>query len=1249
MIARYLGVLTSDPDQPFALQRLLDLYRQRDGNLDKLPGDITTRIAQGRAVYALLVVLGDVESARNDLSAARDAYQRAITMEPARPAALRALATLEIDKGNTPAGRELLERAVAGSAAGEPKRALLRKLAELALDANDYDAAAREFARLADGGGVYLAAEYARALVAKGEHQRAVDEYKRVLARLRGDARVTAPLLIELAKAQLNAGDATVAIETLQDARRAAGASGLTAEIDETRMEAYRRSGRLNELAEELAHRNSPNDLALLATIWDELGDTTRALDAYRRVLARQRNAIDIRLRVIALLSREGRIDDVVAEYRALVRVAPREPRFVTELAQLLMETGKRAEALKLLSSIAAQHPRDARLHEALAQLYTRWQEPERAAAELTLLTRIAPEDPMHLVVLGEQQIEQGDREAALATWRRILRVSDSKAKAHVTLGELLVDHDMLNEAVTEYREAIKLDDSDLMATRGLAEALERLHRDQEAATLWLRVIDLADDDRASRREARRRLIAIWARTNQLTGRLTEYARRFSITGNDANANDTEAGRFLAQGYERLARDRAPQAAHFRELSEQVARRIVELEPADTETLTSLEQMLAARGDLDGAIGILERLLLADPPRARAYLARMANYALQLYRDDQAIAYAERSVALNTDDAQAHQRLGDLYRARQNVEQAIAAYERAVKLNDRLFDANFVLAELYLARGQTAEADQHLRRVMRACPDDDFVARATRSSIQLHIGDGTLSVLEAELLPLALGHPQRPIFRRLAVELYDAMTQTIGPAQDNTVAVEIGKRAIKPLLEALADQDPEQQRTAVRILGQLDHAGAAVPLLALAESDTEMDLRRAALFAVGRVATDELAPRLGALAAGQHRRLRDVAAWALARLGTRSALTELTKLLDNSLPVVRVYAVLGLGRTGDARWTPRAVTLLHGDRSPSVRSAAAQALANLGGSSAITNLVASVRGPDEQVAAAAIVALGLLRDSQSANVLTDALFVANHEIQRHALWALQQLGQQPTGQRAPLIEPTALGEAELWSPDTSQVSWVLLNEVAQRFPEALTQTIRNALNGARETTMAALAALSDGVQQFDASQAKSPLAALLNTVDALPKVVAHPNRDVRIAALTLLAQIQSPEAAAALDAALDDREASVRAAALRLLRDKPNQAAADNLPQLLTLARQSPAWSMRLQAIATLGKLGGVDACAALVDALDKDEYAYVREQAATWIAQGCRASGRTALERAAHNDPEPRVRAAASAALSRL
>jgi len=1252
LIDRYLSVLGGDPDQAFPLQRLLELYRSRDGNLDRLSSDLTQKIAQGRNGYAFLVVLGAVEIARNQVDAARAAFGNAITLDPSRLPAFSALANLEVEHGSRETAVQLLERAVNVSRVGEPRRHLLRTLAELALDANDFESAAKHFARLSEDGGVYLAGEYARALAEKGEHRRAVDEYERVLTRLRGDPRVLAPLQIEFAKAQLAAGDVDEAIATLEAARKLSSRSGVSAEIDEVRLDAYRRSGRLTELVDELQRRaKRPNDHALLGRICDETGQTACALAAYRRALAGNRNAFELRLRVIALLSREGRLDDVIGEYRALIRVAPNEPRFVTELAQLLMETGKRTEALSMLARAAAQHPTDARLHEALAQLYARWQEPDLAAAELTLLTRIAPNDPMHLIVLGEQQIEQGNRDAALETWRRIVRVSESKAKAHLTLAGLLADHDMLNEAVAEYREALKLAGDDLAATRGLAETLERLRRDPEAAVQWERVLDLAESDRGSRREARRRLIALWARANQLRERLADAARRFSITGADPRANDTEAGRFLAEGYDRLARDGAAQAQHFRALSEQVSRRIVALEPADIETLTALEQLLAARGDIEGAIAMLERLVLVDPPRARSYLARMANHALQLYRDDQAIAYAQRSVALNSDDAQAHERLGELFRARQDIEHAINAYERAVALNERLFEADFVLAELYQARGQTNEADRHLRRVMRASPDDELVARATRASMQLHVGDGSLEALEAELLPLALGHPQRPVFRRLVVELYDALTQplSVGDHRDDPAQVALAKRAIKPLLEALADQDPGQRETAVRILGQLNHPSAAVPLLALAESDGDMDLRRDALLAVGRVAGDELAPRLATLAAGSHRRLRDVAAWALARMGTRASVAELGKLLGNSLPVVRAYAALGVGASDDPRWSTQLSALVNSDRSPLVRSAAALALANTGGATAIAALTASVRGQDEQASATSIVALGVLAQPATAPILADALFHSDRELQRRALWALSQLGNAHRKPAAQLIlPPSPRGEAELWSPDTSEVGWTQLQHIALRFPDALLQAIHNALHGARETTRVALRGLLDALDHVDPTPTgKNPLVAYLLPLEAeIAKITAHPDREVRVAALTLLSRIESPLVDAAIDAALHDPETSVRGAALHLLSDRTRTSGTADLAQLLVMARQSSAWSMRLQAVEALGKHGGREACAALVNALAQDDYAYVREQAARWIGTSCPAEAVAALASAKLHDPEPRVRAAATAAL---
>lgn len=1252
MMERYLGVLARDSDQAFALQRLLELYRERDGNLDRLVTDLEARIARDRSPYDFWVVLGDVERARNQPQRARAAYDHAIQLAPERASALRALGMLLIDQQDTVNGREMLERAVTASANGEAKQQLLRTLAELALDADDYDSAARYFARLSEGGGIYLAAEYARALTTQGEHHRAVEEYQRVLSRLRGDPRVLAPLLIELAKAQLADSQADAAIVTLANARKVSRSSGLGADIDATLLDAYRRAGRLNELAQDLAQRARTHDgQALLGRVWDEIGDSSQALAAYRRALAMRADAIDVRMAAIALLSRDGRLDEVIDEYRALVRTAPHEPRFVIELAQLLMETGKRGEAMTMLAAIGTRHPRDARLHEALAQLYTRWNEHERAASELALLTRIAPDDPIHLVVLGEEQMARGDREGALATWRRILRVSDSRAQAHVTLGELMVDHDMLQDAVTEYREALKLDANHLEATRGLAEALERSRRDQEATAQWLRVMELSANDRAVRREARRRLIAIWSRTNQLREHLAQYSRKFSVTG-DAQANDTEAGRFLAEGYERMARDRAPQAAHFRGLGEQVLRRIVELEPGDTEALNALEQMLVSRGDLEGAIAMLERLLLADPPRARSYLARMANHALQLYRDDQAITYAERSVALNSDDAQAHQRLGELYRARQSIDLAISSFERAVKLNERLFDVYFALAELHLARGHIADADRHLRQVMRACPDDDLVARAARASMQLHLGDNSLPVLEAELLPLALGHPQRPIYRRLVIELYDAVTQPwVAENQvDQAAAAALAKRALKPLLEALSDQDPEQRRTAVRILSQLHHPGAALPLLALAESDTDMDVRRSALLSVGLVATDDLAPRLAAIAAGPHRRLRDVAAWALARMGSRAALSELSKMLDSSLPVVRTYAVLGLGGAGESRWVSTIANLLRNDRSPMVRSAAALALARLGGAEATQTLIANLRGRDDQAAASAIVALGILADEQAATVLADALFSQDSMLQQRALWAFTRLGRKSSLTASELIRPPTLaGDAELWSPDLSGMQWSVLNEIAARFGDPLQAGIRNALHGTREMVLLTLQALLDALPSpRTAEPPKTPLISLLLSAEMnLSKLAQHPDQQVRAGVLMVLSRIESPVAADLIQSALTDPDDTVRAAALASVEQDPQHAAPDRLAQVIEMARHAEQWSMRLHAIDALGRLEHSEGCTALIDALTKDSYAYVREQAAHWVGVRCAQRGAVALTQAREHDPEPRVRAAATAALT--
>src|SRR5262245_7538079 len=110
-----------------------------------------------------------------------------------------------------------------------------------------------------------------------------------------------------------------------------------------------------------------------------------------------------------------------------------------------------------------------------------------------------------------------------------------------------------------------------------------------------------------------------------------------------------------------------------------------------------------------------------------------------------------------------------MYRRRQDTEQAIAEFRRALSKNDRLFPVHFQLAELLLNGQQIEEADQLLRKVLRSAPDEQLIQNAARLSIQIHLGRGTLEVLEKELLPLALANPSRPVYRRLLVELYGSL------------------------------------------------------------------------------------------------------------------------------------------------------------------------------------------------------------------------------------------------------------------------------------------------------------------------------------------------------------------------------------------------------------------------------------------------------------------------------------------------
>jgi tetratricopeptide (TPR) repeat protein/HEAT repeat protein len=1258
-IDRYLQALEREPTDEFALDRLVELYRGRDGSTEALEDRLAARLADP-AAYAPRMILGHLARRRGRLEEARALYEEAASLRASDPLPRLALARVARDCGDAAGARARLLEALQRTRDGAAREDVLRQLAGLAIEHGDLDEARRRYDELAAGahGSLYLRTEFARALLERGRTEQAIEEYQRVARALRGDRRALAPVLVDLARAELAAGRDAAAIGTLDRAIAvAAGASGLRAEAHELLLEAYRRAGRLEELAARLVRGGARGfeGAMLLARIHDELGHDDEALAGYRRALAQRPRDVDVRLRITQVLARAGRLEELAAEYRALIRQAPGEPRWVVELATLVDHMGRRGEAIAMLDEIL-RRSRDPALHERVAHLWAEWGEAARAEAALDRLTRLDPRDPIHLVALGSQRFEAGDRAGAIATWRRILSLPGERAVAYATLGGILADHDLLTEAIEAYAEAVRLAPASIDAVRGLATVLERAERDEEAEAYWRRVIELAGDDRAARREARERIAGIWSRSRRLEAEVRQLATAFA-----ADPPDLEAGRLLAEAHRR-GRNLAA--------AERVLQRLAELDPRDADTLLALERVRTQAGDLMGAIEVLRRLVDADPRRAAQYLSRMAEHALSLYRDEEALAYAAEAVARNPDDATAHRRLGELQRARQDISAAIASYRRALELDDRLWQTAFELAEMHLARGETWEADRIYRRVLVRAPDDDLVARAARAAMQIHLGAGTLEELEREILPLALAHPDRPIYRRIVVEIDDALTAPLlvrarraGPEGEAARAQlrRLGARALKPMLEALRDQDPAQRRTALAVLGFLGNPAAAGPLLALAESESaDLESRVLALLGAGAIAEADLAPRLQALSRRPEPRIRAAASYALARLAlvgpSAAAVAALRARLEDEDPEVRAWAALGLGLAGERSVSGRLRAML-GESHPGAQASAALALGWLGDRSAVPALLWLAREGEGVPAEAALTALAGEDDDDARAALVAALFEPDPRRRRAAATALRRgvprperlappiSGEAVAAYVARLIEP----EGALPPPELASLAAPIERALSDLLagPPARAQTALRVLAG--EPGPIGLGELTrDFAAWPEAARAAASeaLVALAHALrDAIAGAAVSPDAAVRADAVRVLARVDDPQAAALVAAALEDEAAAVRRAALDALAAGASAApeAAERLAALLSGHRE---WAMRTRAARALGRIGGRAALPALAAALAGDAFAFVREEAARALAEVGGSAALAAL-RGACSDPEARVREAVAAGLA--
>src|SRR5262249_11269471 len=150
------------------------------------------------------------------------------------------------------------------------------------------------------------------------------------------------------------------------------------------------------------------------------------------------------------------------------------------------------------------------------------------------------------------------------------------------------------------------------------------------------------------------------------------------------------------------------------------------------------------------------------------------------------------------------------------------------------------------------------------------------------------------------------LFRRLLVEIYENLTFTLvqrirhGEKRDVESAraelARIGARAVKPLLDALADNDRGQQRVAIDGLGYIENKNASSALFAFATGNAETELRSRAMLACGALRDDKLTPKYTALLLPKEGdppsdAIAVAATWGLARVRDKRAVSALRTLV----------------------------------------------------------------------------------------------------------------------------------------------------------------------------------------------------------------------------------------------------------------------------------------------------------------------------------------------------------------------
>lgn len=438
-------------------------------------------------------------------------------------------------------------------------------------------------------------------------------------------------------------------------------------------------------------------ELIELANLQEQAGETNKAITSLLDALKTTPTNQVARQKLIGLLTKEKRYEDLIAEYKKEVERQPKSAPARLGLAEVLQKTGKLDEALEQLKEAANLDQKDPRPHRETGKIELGRKNYGAAAKAYTRALNINPSSVEDLVALGFCYANNNDymqAETAFVTGLALQQLGQTTGAA------------------------VPVNPFDIM--RSLASVLITEGRFREAAVNMDAVVG-ADKDPGQKRQDELILLECKALRDCSVGSIKELIAAFNaLPADDQKANRVAyINTLLSLGKNEIAieqvgkipaedwRKNHPltlvkilraknETANALDLAKQSAND-AKLDPESQAGINQeLGQMLAAQGDLKGAEAAFAKAVELNPKAFSIFVAKGRMYlARNRANDPDVISAAEKALEINPYCVPAYMLLGDAYLKFGKLKEAEGNYLKAVELYPSSSEAHKGLREAY--------------------------------------------------------------------------------------------------------------------------------------------------------------------------------------------------------------------------------------------------------------------------------------------------------------------------------------------------------------------------------------------------------------------------------------------------------------------------------------------------------------------------------------------------------------------------